>query len=347
MSIFEKNFNHFNCWPSYKRIDFKFRAQNFNTVKIYLKFWDKHETRNQPKIYFEHVITTTFERSIDEIINFLKSNINFTSRWFNPNNLILSFYNKYFDYIYNELISICKNADVKIPNYIKVVECDKYINQNNQKLNILYFELESNENKLKIKINKLNKKIKKRNRFMYKFNWYKQHLENKIALLEQQKNELDLFVLKNYESIEKYRDIKEKLKSKKEYFQNTKTIFKDEIVGSTLHDLTFIPVESFLLRKDEFKNKKGIYVIHNQNLNKYYVGQTKNIYTRVCTQHFDLKTGECKNNSFKDDYNNHKHAFFIAYKFLNTKDELDNAERKYIGLFDSFYNGYNKTNGNI
>ena len=55
----------------------------------------------------------------------------------------------------------------------------------------------------------------------------------------------------------------------------------------------------------------------------------------------------CKNPSFGNDYNLNKHNFNFAFKLLKTKDELDDQEKKYIALFDSFNFGYNKTSGNI
>lgn len=90
-------------------------------------------------------------------------------------------------------------------------------------------------------------------------------------------------------------------------------------------------------------NKKGVYIIWNRTKNKYYVGQSKNIGKRML-QHF--KNGEVKNIIFaKDWYDNDSFAY--KYYFCETKDELDDLEKRYIAEYNSFKNGYNSTSGNL
>lgn len=95
--------------------------------------------------------------------------------------------------------------------------------------------------------------------------------------------------------------------------------------------------------KDELDNKKGVYIIWNKTLDKYYVGQSKNLFKRIFTQHFNK--GDVKNIIFaKDWYNNDEFKF--KYEFVETKDELDQLEKYYIEYYNTFINGYNGTGGN-
>ena len=89
--------------------------------------------------------------------------------------------------------------------------------------------------------------------------------------------------------------------------------------------------------------KKGVYIIKNKTLNKFYVGQSKNIHTRIFKQHFN--NGSANNIIFaKHWFDNHK--FQYKYQICKTKDELDRIEKEYIDKYDSFKQGYNKTSGN-
>lgn len=103
--------------------------------------------------------------------------------------------------------------------------------------------------------------------------------------------------------------------------------------------------DAFNFKYDKLKNKKGIYIIWNRTKNKYYVGQSKDLYKRIFTQHFAASAKDVKNIIFaKDWYDNDK--FYFKYILIETKDELDSTEKNYIELYDSFRNGYNNTGGN-
>lgn len=90
-------------------------------------------------------------------------------------------------------------------------------------------------------------------------------------------------------------------------------------------------------------NKKGVYVIWNKTINKYYVGQSKNIGKRL-SNHF--KDGDVKNIVFAKDWWNGV-QFMYKYHLCTTKDELDSLEKNFIEEYNSFRNGYNFTSGNI
>lgn len=110
-------------------------------------------------------------------------------------------------------------------------------------------------------------------------------------------------------------------------------------------DHVFIPLNFFEAPKPDIM---GVYIIHNKEKDKYYVGQSKNVGKRV-RQHFNGT--EPQNIIFAKDYYEskweHKEELFeIAIIPCSTKDELDAVERENIAYFDSFESGYNRTRGN-
>ncbi len=112
-----------------------------------------------------------------------------------------------------------------------------------------------------------------------------------------------------------------------------------------LTDSEFMPITD-TLRFDKEKIN-GVYVIKNNELNKYYVGQSKNILYRL-RQHF--KGYEPKNIIFAKDYFSSsmekQKLWSVKIIPLETKDELDSKEKELIDFYDSFNNGYNQTGGN-
>lgn len=97
---------------------------------------------------------------------------------------------------------------------------------------------------------------------------------------------------------------------------------------------------------NNLKNIKGVYIIWNKTKNRYYVGQTKNLYKRIFTQHFNIANGDVKNIIFAKDWFSGD-EFLLKTIQLETKDELDDTEKYYIDMYDSFKNGYNSTSGNV
>ena len=98
----------------------------------------------------------------------------------------------------------------------------------------------------------------------------------------------------------------------------------------------------------DYEKINGVYVIRNRELDKFYVGQSKDVLKRL-KNHF---TGtEPKNIIFAEDYfqskfDNKDELFEVKIERLETKDELDRREMELIAEYDSFNNGYNKTAGN-
>lgn len=92
----------------------------------------------------------------------------------------------------------------------------------------------------------------------------------------------------------------------------------------------------------------GVYVIHNREKDKYYVGQSKDVMKRL-KQHFNGTVP--KNPIFAEDYYTSKmsekeNLFEVQITRCQTKDELDRTEKQLIYQFNSYENGYNGTNGN-
>lgn len=111
-------------------------------------------------------------------------------------------------------------------------------------------------------------------------------------------------------------------------------------------------VSSFVLLKEfsglEYKKIVGCYIIHNRENDKYYVGQSKDVFKRL-KQHFK---GTSPNNIiFAEDYyssnfQNKEDLFEIKIIPCSTKDELDQTEKELIELYDAWISGYNGTSGN-
>ncbi len=176
----------------------------------------------------------------------------------------------------------------------------------------------------------------------------------KISMLENLKNEH----LKNIENLTQaikeqcsqfnknhYRLRKEIDKIRKSYNEKRRLIKKlPKNIVDNIQDLDFIPISTI----SSFNQEKitGVYVIRNNENQKYYVGQSKDILRRL-KQHF--KGNVPHNIIFAEDYylsKNKENLFSVKVIPLQTKDELDSTEKDLIEKYDSFYNGYNKTIGN-
>ena len=111
------------------------------------------------------------------------------------------------------------------------------------------------------------------------------------------------------------------------------------------HDI-FIPLKKLV--GFDYEKIIGCYVIHNTENNKYYVGQSKDVYKRI-KQHFSGTTP--KNVIFAEDYylsklENKENLFEVKIIPCQTKDELDKTEKDLIEAYDACNTGYNGTKGN-
>lgn len=90
------------------------------------------------------------------------------------------------------------------------------------------------------------------------------------------------------------------------------------------------------------RNFAGVYILHNQDRDKYYVGQSKTVFNRV-NNHF---TGKGNGDVYVD-YRNGEHFTIKLIPLMNSGfDSLDSLERYFISYYHAFENGYNKTRGN-
>lgn len=111
-------------------------------------------------------------------------------------------------------------------------------------------------------------------------------------------------------------------------------------------DNDFLPLKTIIGM--EYTKIIGCYIIRNTKNNKFYVGQSKDVYRRL-KQHFNGTVP--KNIIFAEDYyatNIIKRDTLFEVKILPcaTKDELDKTEKELIELYDAKNNGYNGTSGN-
>lgn len=130
----------------------------------------------------------------------------------------------------------------------------------------------------------------------------------------------------------------------KEYVNQLKNVFPLNI--SYEENLDFIPLKDFL--GFEYQQITGCYIIWNSENQRYYVGQSKDIFKRL-KQHF--KGTVPANIIFAEDYyasklSNKADIFKIKIIPLNTKDQLDHIERNLIDQYQANVTGYNSTRGN-
>lgn len=105
----------------------------------------------------------------------------------------------------------------------------------------------------------------------------------------------------------------------------------------------FTPQEILTISQSpSFFDYTGIYIITNEDTNKVYVGQAKNVVTRIL-QHFQGK-------GCPDVYADYKYNANQSIQTLSLAksgyENLDRLEKDYISRYDSCINGYNKTQGN-
>lgn len=94
---------------------------------------------------------------------------------------------------------------------------------------------------------------------------------------------------------------------------------------------------------DKCRNVTGVYILHNETQDRYYVGQSVKVFNRL-TQHFSGKNG---NMDVLMDYLRGDHWNIQIIRLRDTTyDNLDDLERYAIALYDAFESGYNATRGN-
>lgn len=181
--------------------------------------------------------------------------------------------------------------------------------------------------------------------------------EEKLTQAKEELNEWEKGVQTNKDFVAKYNE--EISKNNEEFFDKEKKrkISLDNDLSKIIPLSSAIEDEEGFIRLsmlngfdyDNFNTIKGVYIIHNRENDKYYVGQSKDVMKRL-KQHF--KDTVPKNSIFAEDYytskfKNRGDLFEVKIIPCDTKDELDELERKMIYEYDSMKSGYNGTNGNI
>ena len=280
-------------------------------------------------------------------------------------------------YLNKELDENIKNLEENLMLFNKekrknIENCKKIIEDNNLELELLRQLLTKTTRKLNKKQMKLEKislakssiyKIiftlgiysflissKRKEKLHSKIEMIKGNIKDinfKISCKKTNVNRLEAEIEKNRE------DMTEKLEEYKKKTEDMTLECKNKI--SKIEPLlnTIENNDSFIMFKTlsglEYEKVTGCYIIHNKENDKYYVGQSKDVYKRL-KQHFK---GTVPNNPiFAEDYytsklENKSELFEVKIIKCETKDELDSMEKKLILEYDSWNSGYNRTSGNI
>lgn len=97
------------------------------------------------------------------------------------------------------------------------------------------------------------------------------------------------------------------------------------------------------------RNKKvGIYYIKNKTNNKIYIGQSVDVFGRMCHHKSDLKNNRHKNSYLQNSWNKYgEHNFEFIFLEECKIDDLDKLEKQYIQKYNSTDRqyGYNRESG--
>ena len=126
-------------------------------------------------------------------------------------------------------------------------------------------------------------------------------------------------------------------------FIETRKAGLEENFESFLRQTTAItPDEFFAIKAMQKGDVVGVYVIHNESKDMYYVGQAKRLFFRI-NQHF---TGHGNGDVYAD----YKYGDDFSIKIVKLSDsgyaDLDLLEKDLIEKYQAYDNGYNKTVGN-
>lgn len=208
-------------------------------------------------------------------------------------------------------------------------------------------EIERDNNKLQTLLIKLRYNERKAEAIKYKFEKRREAILRKAQVYIEQVDFYEQEIKKIENKIIKiFKDSEKLIKASESEFQKCLKKNKKLKTNFDAVDEDFIPLKN--IAGISYKKIVGVYVIHNKEFDKYYVGQSKDVLRRL-GQHF--KGTKVNNVIFAEDYFKSKYVdkskiFEVKIIPLNTKDELDAKEKELIELYDSFYNGYNGTNGN-
>ena len=219
---------------------------------------------------------------------------------------------------------------------------EKYINRFiklNEKINKFIFKYQKKDltnskilNKFNEKSNQLNKKKK----------FIKDILEAITGKIDES-NDFVLLLNKFYSSCSK--NYNNKLLANKIDWEKYSSQIKSLPEYVNINNGKFTPLKE--LSSFEYRKIRGCYIIRNRELDKYYVGQSKDIIKRLKTHFIQTKP---HNIIFYDDWINsnfeNKEDLFEFKIIENNTIDLDALEKNLIEKYDSKNRGYNLTKGN-
>ena len=102
------------------------------------------------------------------------------------------------------------------------------------------------------------------------------------------------------------------------------------------------PREFFQIKGQQSGDVVGVYIIHNESKDMYYIGQAKRLFFRI-NQHF---TGHGNGDVYAD----YKYGDDFAIKIVPLANsgyqDIDLLEKDMIQKYDAYHRGYNRTRGN-
>ncbi|MCL2847120.1 MAG: GIY-YIG nuclease family protein [Firmicutes bacterium] len=159
----------------------------------------------------------------------------------------------------------------------------------------------------------------------------KQKIDTLVNYLEQQKAmEEEKLRVKALATAER----REKL----EVYKRTKDELKDTM-RAQLDSRDWIPLQRILQKVD--KGNMGVYILFNATRNKYYVGQAKELYTRI-KKHFEIE--QIARDFLAGDQ---IHVKTLSANEIIGDYRIDHIEKTGIEIFDSKVSGYNRKEGNL
>ena len=146
------------------------------------------------------------------------------------------------------------------------------------------------------------------------------------------------YVNKNYQSVVRkqfYRIIVNYVN----YRENAISKNYDRFMG---RNASLTPEEFFDIKSKQTGDVVGVYVIHNETKDMYFVGQAKRLFFRL-NQHF---TGHGNGDVYAD----YKYGDDFAIQIIKLSEsgysDLDKLEKDLIERYDAYGSGYNRTSGN-
>lgn len=354
----------------YRTIE-RYVTRNYEKYPIY-SYWKVKEKIIKKTIKLTNRELETLHQNSDALIKMFAAEI---ISWLNDEDLFPSWYkinclnkelNAYLKMFSDELSVFIENQNIKINEYQKnICVYDDANSLFTKKLN----KKEKIKNEILFKLKKI--MSAKKNFFKsffslgvynyLKSNKRKNKIESVLLKIEQEISKIKKDIADNDKEINKCNllinerklAISEKEQEQEKKVRNKKNEYDNKLLKVKPLASVVVEDKSFRLLKYfsglDYEQIIGVYIIHNKEKDKYYVGQSKDVLKRL-KQHFNGTVP--KNMIFAEDYytshyENKDNLFEVKIIRCSTKDELDRLEKQLIHEYDSWKNGYNGTSGNL